>query len=105
MEGVQFTLYNRPYGDPLRKVVQGPLSTDGQGNIAFTNLKVGIYYLRETATLDGYQISQEEHTVHVFQTPGGLIRVNVDGVWMDITPDTPLNIVNKKALFDLISIK
>ena len=61
LAGAEFTLYKE---DGTTKVA-GPLTTDENGGVTFTNLPLGKYVVKETKAPKGYVVSTETQTVTI----------------------------------------
>lgn len=72
LEGVEFELL-----DENKNVLYTGLKTDGNGKIEIKNLQPGTYYIRETRTLEGYEIYNK------------LIKVE-----LDLNEETTVNVIN-----------
>ncbi|MFB0918315.1 MAG: SpaA isopeptide-forming pilin-related protein [Clostridiaceae bacterium] len=74
LPGAEFTLYGSttvaPITKDLNKIIQGPLSTDSNGALTFSPLKIGTYYLKETKAPIGYMLSDTYYRVVVSLTSG-----------------------------------
>jgi len=74
LEGVEFELL-----DNNKEVIYTELKTDNNGKVVIDNLTPGIYYVRETKTLEGYEIYDK------------LIKVE-----LDLNEESTVNVVNQK---------
>lgn len=70
LAGVSFELYDE-YGN-----LHGSGSTNSSGVISFSNLELGEYYYKETATLPGYVLDSDYHVV-MLTTNGQVAKVTV----------------------------
>ena len=61
LSGVSFELYDG------YTVLQGSGQTDSRGVITFSNLPLGTYYCKETATLPGYILDSTYHAISITQ--------------------------------------
>ena len=74
LEGVEFELL-----DQNREVLHSGLTTDKEGKIEIENLLPGIYYIRETKTLEGYQLYNK------------LIKVE-----LELNEEVTINVINSE---------
>lgn len=70
LSGVSFELYDG------YTVLQGSGQTDSRGVITFSNLPLGTYYCKETATLPGFILDSSYHTASITEN-GQVARVTV----------------------------
>lgn len=84
LDGVEFTLYKI---DGETKVGD-PQTTDDKGEIKFTGLPYGYYWLKETKTKNGY----------ILDTKKRLISLGGDKEWK--VPEKPKDDVSKSIIFD-----
>ena len=70
LSGVSFELYDE-YGN-----LEGSGQTNSSGILTFSNLELGTYYYKETATLSGYILDSSYHEVSVTEN-GQVARVTV----------------------------
>ena len=70
LSGVRFELYDG------YTVLQGSGQTDSRGVITFSNLPLGTYYCKETATLPGFILDSSYHTASITEN-GQVARVTV----------------------------
>ena len=70
LSGVSFELYDG------YTVLQGSGQTDSRGVITFSNLPLGTYYCKETATLPGFILDSSYHTASITEN-GQIARVTV----------------------------
>ena len=70
LSGVSFELYDG------YTVLQGSGQTDSRGVITFSNLPLGTYYYKETATLPGFILDSSYHTASITEN-GQVARVTV----------------------------
>lgn len=71
MEGVEFELFNEN-----KKVVYTDLKTNEEGKIVINNLIPGVYYLKETKTIDGYELYDQFIPVEVKLNQEVTVTVN-----------------------------
>ncbi|MGF2716784.1 VaFE repeat-containing surface-anchored protein, partial [Bacillus cereus] len=60
LAGVEFTLF-----DQNNKVIGKPKVTDKDGKVSFDNIAFGKYYIKETKTIEGYNINDEKFPVDI----------------------------------------
>ncbi|MDO4990106.1 MAG: SpaA isopeptide-forming pilin-related protein, partial [Eubacteriales bacterium] len=70
LSGVSFELYDE-YGN-----LEGSGQTNSSGILTFSNLELGTYYYKETATLSGYILDSSYHEISVTEN-GQVARVTV----------------------------
>ena len=71
MEGVEFELL-----DENKNVIYKNLKTDEKGKIIIENVIPGKYYIRETKSIDGYKIYEEDIAVNVDLNQEIMVTVN-----------------------------
>ena len=71
MEGVEFEIL-----DKNKKVIYSGLKTNSEGKILLDNLIPGTYYLKETKTIDGYELYSEPIEVKVDLNEEVVVTVN-----------------------------
>lgn len=74
LQGVQFELL-----DSNKNVIYTELTTNGDGQIVIDNLLPGVYYIRETKTIEGYELYNK------------LIKVE-----LDLNEESKVNVINSK---------
>ncbi|PGT50410.1 TQXA domain-containing protein, partial [Bacillus cereus] len=85
LAGVEFTLF-----DKYNTVIGEPKLTDENGKVSFDNLPYGTYYLKETKTIEGYNLKQEAFPINVnnqvvnHTVTNKVIRGNVELLKVDI---------------------
>jgi uncharacterized surface anchored protein len=93
LQGAEFTLYQEDKDGNKVKValsdVTNPVTTDSKGVALFTNLPVGVYYVKETKAPAGYTLNTTENKV-----------VIVDDAVMKLTyQDTPISVsISKRTV-------
>ena len=89
LAGAQFTLYDENKNVVSIAGLTNPGTTDANGVVTFTNLPVGIYYLKETKAPKGYTLNTTETRIVV-----------TDETVHEVTyKDTPINVsISKKAV-------
>lgn len=71
LEGVEFELLNEK-----KETVYTGLKTNSEGKIVLENLIPGVYYLRETKAIDGYQANDEDIKLKIELNEEIMITVN-----------------------------
>lgn len=66
LEGVVFGLYKTNPDEDKDAAVYKTAASDANGKVAFRELKVGNYYIKEIKTLDGYKLSDAVYEVTVY---------------------------------------
>lgn len=79
LQGVQFELL-----DDNKNIIYTDLTTNENGQIIINNLLPGIYYIRESRTLEGYELYDK------------LIKVE-----LDLNEETTINVINSKEKTDI----
>ena len=72
LERVEFTLY----GADGKTVVAGPSASSASGLLTFSKIPMGLYYLKETKTINGYMMDSFNHEVVVDESG----MVTIDGL-------------------------
>lgn len=80
LSGAEFTLYGAmgvPMGPDLSQVIRGPEVVNDQGWLAFTDLPLGTYFLKETKAPPGYALSTTYYRVAVTKNANNDVVVKV----------------------------
>lgn len=94
LEGVTFTLF-----DSSKKEIKA-VKSNAKGEIIFTDITPGKYFIKETATLDGLQLSDREYPVEVLQNK--TIYINDKKEIINIPEAAKLKIVKDDTLNNLL---
>ncbi|AOM83855.1 SpaA isopeptide-forming pilin-related protein [Salisediminibacterium beveridgei] len=98
LDGVEYTLFNAD-----RETVAAGPEVVVDGRIVFEDLKTGLYFLKETKTVDGYVVDGRYYSVLVGDDEDadddGNVPVKVMG--MEVTEENPFSITNfKEAMIE-----